>query len=71
MKIQLRGFLIKVTISNTVGYGLDGMGSILGVGGGGYFSSLLSFQTGPGVHSASYKISTGGCPEGKGGRALD
>ena len=41
-------------------YGLDGPGSIPGVGGGGDFSSLLRVQTGPGVHSASYKMSTGG-----------
>ena len=30
------------------GYGLDGPGSIPGVGGGGDFSSLLRVQTGPG-----------------------
>ena len=29
-------------------YGLDGPGSILGVGGGGGFSLLLCVQTGPG-----------------------
>ena len=40
-------------------YGLDGPGSIPGVGGGGDFSSLLRVQTGPGVHSTSYKMSTG------------
>ena len=48
--------------------GLDGPGSIPGVGGGGGFSSLLRVQGGPGVHSASYKMSTGVFPEGKGGR---
>ena len=36
---------------------------------GGDFSSLFRVQTGPGVHSASYKMSTGGFPGGKGGRA--
>ena len=39
--------------------GLDGPGSIPGVGGGGDFSSLLRVQTGSGVHSTSYKMSTG------------
>ena len=34
---------------------------------GGDFSSLFRVQTGPEVHSDSYKMSTGG----KGGRALD
>ena len=29
---------------------------------GGYFSSLLRIQTGPEVHSASYKMSTEGFP---------
>ena len=43
-----------------LGYGLDG----LGVGGGGDFSSLLRVQTGPGVHSTSYKMSTGEFPRG-------
>ena len=33
------------------------------------FSSLLRVQTGPGVHSTFYKMSTGGFPGGKGGRA--
>ena len=41
------------------GYGLDGTGSIPGVGGGGDFTSLLRVQTGPGVHSTSCKMSTG------------
>ena len=36
---------------------------------GGDFSSLLRVQTGPGVHSTSYKISTGDFHGGKGGRA--
>ena len=36
---------------------------------GGDFSSHLRVQTGRGVHSASYKISTGGLLGGKGGRA--
>ena len=36
---------------------------------GGDFSSLLCVQTGPGVNSASYKMSTGAFPGGKGGRA--
>ena len=31
---------------------------------GGDFSSLLCVQTGPGVHSASYKMSTGEFPQG-------
>ena len=50
-------------------YRLDGPGSIPGVGGGGDFTSLLRVQTGPEVHSASYKMSTGGFPRGRGGRA--
>ena len=33
-------------------------------GRGGDFSSLLHVQTGPEVHSASYKMSTGGFPRG-------
>ena len=37
-------------------YGLDGLGSIPGVRG--VEISLLRVQTGPGVHSASYKMST-------------
>ena len=37
-----------------LGCGLDGSGSIPGVEGGGYFSSHLLVQTGPGVHSTSY-----------------
>ena len=41
-----------------LGYGLHGPGSIPGVGGA-EFSSLLRVQTGPGVHSTSYKMSTG------------
>ena len=45
-------------------YGLDGPGSIPGVGGGGDFSSLFRVQTGPGVHSTSYKMSTGEFPRG-------
>ena len=36
-----------------LGYGLDGPGSIPGVGGGGDSSSLLRVQTGPEIHSAS------------------
>ena len=31
---------------------------------GGDFSSLVRVQTGPEVHSASYKMSTGGFPQG-------
>ena len=42
-----------------LGYRLDGPGSIPGVGGGGDFSSPLLVQTGLGVHSTSYKMSTG------------
>ena len=38
---------------------------------GGDFSSLLRVQTGSGVHSASYKMSTGVFPGDKGGRAQD
>ena len=52
-----------------LGYGLNDPGSIPGVGGGGDFSSLLCVQTGSEVHSASYKMSTGSFPRGKGGRA--
>ena len=33
------------------------------------FSLLLHVQTGPGVHSASYEMSTGAFPGGKGDRA--
>ena len=40
-----------------------------GIGGGRDFSSLLRDQTGPGIHSASYKISSGGFSQGKSGRA--
>ena len=47
-----------------LGYGLDGPGSIPGVGGGGDFSSLLHVKTVPEVHSASYKMNTGGFPRG-------
>ena len=47
-----------------LGYGLDGPGSIPGVGD---FSSLLRVQTGPGVDSTSYKMSTGDFPRGKTG----
>ena len=43
-----------------LGYGLDGLGSIPS----GDFSSLLRVQTGPGVHSSSYKMSTGEFPRG-------
>ena len=35
------------------------------------FSSLLRVHIGPGVHSASYKMSTGAFPGNKGGRAQD
>ena len=45
-------------------YGLDGPGSIPGVGGGGDFSSVRRVQTGPEVHSASYRMSTVGFPRG-------
>ena len=38
-----------------LGYGLDGPGSIPGVGGGGEFSSLLRVPTDPGVHTTSIK----------------
>ena len=48
--------------SRLLAMGLDGPGSIPGVGGGGDFSSLLSVQTGPGVHSTSYKMSSGEFP---------
>ena len=47
-----------------LGYEMDGPGSILGVGGSRDFSSLLCVQTGPEVHSASYKMRTGGFPWG-------
>ena len=45
-------------------YGLDGPGLILGVGGGGVFSSILCVRTGPGVCSVSYKMSTMDFPRG-------
>ena len=41
------------------------------VWGVGDFSLLLRVQTGPGIHLASYKMSTGGFPQGKNGRAQD
>jgi hypothetical protein len=41
-----------------MGYGLDGLGSILDRGKN--FSLLHSVRTGPWVHPASYPISTGG-----------
>ena len=44
-------------------YGLDGQGSIL-VGGGVQIFTLLCAQIGPGVHSDSCKMSTGGFPRG-------
>ena len=44
-------------------YGLDGPGSIPGIGGGGDFSSLLLVRTGPAIHSVSYKMSTGDFPQ--------
>ena len=47
-------------------YGLNGLGSFPAVGGGGDFSSLLCVQTGSGVQSASYKMSTEGLAQGKG-----
>ena len=50
------------------GYGLDGPSSIPGVGGGGDFTSLR-VQTGPGVHSTSYKMSAREFLRGKGGQA--
>ena len=37
-----------ISSSKVLGYGLDGPGSIPGVGGGGDFSSFLRVQTGPG-----------------------
>ena len=45
-----------------LGYGLDDPGSIPGTEGGGDFSSLLRVQTGPEIHSVSYKMSIGGFP---------
>ena len=50
--------------SYSLGYVLDGPGSIPSAGGGGDFSSLLHVQTGSVVHSTSYKISTGEFPRG-------
>ena len=57
--------------AKALGYGLDGPGSIPDVGGVGDFSSLLLAQTGPGVHSVSYKMSSipGAFPGGNGDRA--
>ena len=48
-----------------IGYGLDGPGSISEVAGMEIFS-LLCLQTGPGIYSASYKMSTGAFPGGNG-----
>ena len=48
--------------SKALGYGLDGPGSIPG----GDFSLFLRVQTGPEVHSTSYKMITGGFPRGGG-----
>ena len=39
-------------------YRLDGPGLIPGVRGDGHFPSFLRGQTGSGIHSASYKMST-------------
>ena len=44
--------------------GLDGPGFDPGCRRGGDFSLLLRVQTGPGVHSPSYKMSTGEFPRG-------
>ena len=41
-----------------LGYGQDNPDLIPGVGGGWGLSSLLRDQTGPGVHSTSYTMST-------------
>ena len=46
-------------------YGPGDPGSILDDEGGGDFSSLLHVQTGPGVHSTSYQMSTGAFPRVK------
>ena len=51
------------------GYGLGRPGFDPGCLRGGDSSSLLRVQTGPGVHSASYKMNTGDFPRGKDGRA--
>ena len=48
-----------------LGYGLDGPSSISGVGGVEIFFSLLRVQTGRGVHSSFYKMSTGSSPVGQ------
>ena len=45
----------------SLGYGLDGPSSISGVGG---VEISFHVQTGTEVHSASYKMSTGGFPRG-------
>ena len=50
-------------ITLKISYPLDGPGSTPGVEGW-RFSSLLCVQTGPGVHSASYTMSTGAFPGG-------
>ena len=55
-----------ISSGKELGYGLDGLGSIPSVGRVEIF--LDSFQTGPGVHSASYIMSTGAFPGGKSDR---
>ena len=58
--LALSPFVIMIPCAVALEYGLDGLGSIPGVRGVEIFS--LRVQTGPGVHSASYKMSTGGFP---------
>ena len=53
-----------VSSRKALDYGLDGSGSILGVGGVEIFLHSFRVQTGPGVHSTSYKMSTGEFPRG-------
>ena len=48
------------SIGKVLGYGLGWHRFNPGCRRGGDFSSLLHVQTGPGIHSASYKMSAGG-----------
>ena len=56
-KLRLICF-ISVYVRGTLRAGWPGLDP--GFGGGEDYSSLLRVQTGPGVHSASYKMSIGG-----------
>ena len=58
---------VRNSSGKVFGYGLDGTGSIPGVGG----LKTFCVQTLSAVHSALYKMSIGDFPRGKGGREYD